>query len=514
MKVLKIFSVLIFMLGVAYAQTSQVSMDNARLVPKLLNYQGYLTDTTDVPIDGALDMTFKIFDAASSGNELWSEAQTNVPVERGVFSVILGSGTTIPDSVFADFTSTWLELTLEGPQILTPRTRITSVGYAYTSTYSDTAEYANNAVADNDWTLSSSRLYPSGDYGLSMRSSNVMWGSYANTHVAFGVACTSGTASDPLCGYCAVAGGRYNAATSDYASVGGGRENNASNYYATVSGGKENIASGHIATVCGGEANTATNDGAVVSGGNNNHATAIYSTVTGGQSNLASGTGAVVVGGDSDTSAAYASFTTNSWSIVPSSYSSSAAFNGATATASTQTRVGLLSKAAGSFTIDHPLDPENKILNHYFVESPEMVLIYRGIARIGSDGTAIIHLPDYFDALNKNPMVQLTGVGTSEPPYLMENVRGNRFVIAGKPDTEVHWIVTGERKDMSADIARIFMPVEQSKEGPLAGRSLDDALLVSAMAQLEHMGYASKFNFRTAAARQRYEEMKRRMERQ
>ena len=104
-------------------------------------------------------MTFRVFDAASGGNELWSETQTNVPVERGVFSVILGEGTAIPDSVFADFTSTWLELTLEGPQTLTPRTRITSVGYAYTSTYSDTAEYAKAGAADNDWTVDGNNMY-------------------------------------------------------------------------------------------------------------------------------------------------------------------------------------------------------------------------------------------------------------------------------------------------------------------------------------------------------------------
>ena len=137
-----------------HAQADDISIHNSRLVPKLLNYQGYLTDTFDIPIDDTLDMTFKVFDAASSGNELWSETQTNVPIERGVFSVILGETTPIPDSVFADFTSTWLELSLGGPQPLTPRTRITSAGYAYTSTYSDTAEYAKVGV-DNDWMRSS-----------------------------------------------------------------------------------------------------------------------------------------------------------------------------------------------------------------------------------------------------------------------------------------------------------------------------------------------------------------------
>jgi hypothetical protein len=169
-----------------------VSMHEARLVPKLMNYQGYLTDTLGIPIDDSLDMTFKIYDAATSGNELWSETQTNVPIERGVFSVILGETISIPDSVFSDFTSTWLELTLEGPQTLTPRTRITAVGYAYTSTYSDTAEYAISGTADSDWAISGNVLHPSAEYGISLRSGNMLYGVHDSTHVNLGVACTTG----------------------------------------------------------------------------------------------------------------------------------------------------------------------------------------------------------------------------------------------------------------------------------------------------------------------------------
>ena len=41
---------------------------------------------------------------------------------------------------------------------------------------------------------------------------------------------------------------------------------------------------------------------------------------------------------------------------------------------------GNLSKAGGSFKIDHPLDPANKYLYHSFVESPDMMNIYNGNA--------------------------------------------------------------------------------------------------------------------------------------
>jgi len=153
------------------------------------------------------------------------------------------------------------------------------------------------------------------------------------------------------------------------------------------------------------------------------------------------------------------------------------------------------------------LDPDNKILNHYFVESPEMVLIYRGVAVIGADGRATVHLPEYFDALNRNPMIHLTGVGTSDV-YVVEEIHNNQFVIGGKPGTKVYWMVTGERKDQSAEIIRALMPVEQQKTGALVGRSLDDEFLATTMMQLEEMGISHKFHFRTAAGRRRYELMK------
>jgi len=275
-----------------------------------------------------------------------------------------------------------------------------------------------------------------------------------------------------------------------------------------VGGGGDNTASGVHATVGGGYADTASNAYATVGGGYNNTASNTYATVGGGVQNTASGDRATVGGGYLNSSAGTYSFTVGYYSRVSSAYFNSAAFNGYAATASSQTRVGILSKASGTFTIDHPLEPTRKILNHYFVESPEMVLIYRGVARIGADGRAEVHLPDYFDALNRNPMVQLTGVGTSDV-FVADKVKGNRFVIGGKPGTEVYWTVTGDRKDQSAEITRIMMPVEQAKDGDLAGRSLDDDFLAATKPQLEDMGQAGQFEFRTQRGRQKYERSQR-----
>jgi hypothetical protein len=128
---------------------------------------------------------------------------------------------------------------------------------------------------------------------------------------------------------------------------------------------------------------------------------------------------------------------------------------------------GFLSKAAGAFKIDHPLDPENKTLSHSFVESPDMMNIYNGIVTLGQDGSAEVALPDWFEALNREFRYQLTCIGGFAPVYVAEKVKGNRFKIAGgQAGMEVSWQLTGVRKDAYAEKNRI--QVEEMK--PVAER--------------------------------------------
>ena len=107
---------------------------------------------------------------------------------------------------------------------------------------------------------------------------------------------------------------------------------------------------------------------------------------------------------------------------------------------------GTLSQTAGSFKIDHPLDPERKWLSHSFVESPDMMNVYNGNVVLDGAGKAVVELPDYFDALNADFRYQLTPIGGSAPVYIASKVSGNKFGIAGgAPGLEVSWQVTGVR---------------------------------------------------------------------
>jgi hypothetical protein len=123
---------------------------------------------------------------------------------------------------------------------------------------------------------------------------------------------------------------------------------------------------------------------------------------------------------------------------------------------------GTLSKTAGTFKIDHPLDPENKYLQHSFVESPDMMNIYNGNVVLGADGTATVTMPGYFEALNKEFRYQLTCIGGFAPVYVAEKMQDGRFRIGGgTPGLEVSWQVTGVRHDAYADAHRVQVEVDK-----------------------------------------------------
>jgi hypothetical protein len=129
---------------------------------------------------------------------------------------------------------------------------------------------------------------------------------------------------------------------------------------------------------------------------------------------------------------------------------------------------GSLSKGSGSFLIDHPLDPKNKVLRHSFVESPEMTNVYKGRTKL-VNGRTTIRLPDYFDALNhpEGREISLTCVGGWSPLYLDGEIEGNHFVVRttkdGNADQEFSWVVYAVRNDAFARKNPIV--VEEDKGG-------------------------------------------------
>lgn len=127
---------------------------------------------------------------------------------------------------------------------------------------------------------------------------------------------------------------------------------------------------------------------------------------------------------------------------------------------------------AKMFHIDHPLDPENKYLNHAAIESSEVLNVYSGNITTDAEGNATINLPEWFEALNKDFRYQLTVVGTFAQAIVSEKIKGNSFRIkTNAPEVEVSWQVTGVRSDPA--IRRMPLVVEVEKNETERGHYLN-----------------------------------------
>jgi len=101
-------------------------------VPQLINFQGILKDGSGNPVaNGSYSVTFTIYDAPSAGNVKWTETQS-VTTSDGLFTVLLGSTTPVPDSAFND-SSRYLGIQVGADPEMTPRQRLSSVGYSSVS---------------------------------------------------------------------------------------------------------------------------------------------------------------------------------------------------------------------------------------------------------------------------------------------------------------------------------------------------------------------------------------------
>ena len=114
-------------------------------IPKLINYQGMLTDNSGTPLNGSYNLTFKIWTDTTGGSSLWTETQNGIQVLNGLFNVILGKQTALNLPFDQQY---WLEVIVDAETM--PRIRFTSVGYAYRAMVADSAVKAG--ATGGGWT--------------------------------------------------------------------------------------------------------------------------------------------------------------------------------------------------------------------------------------------------------------------------------------------------------------------------------------------------------------------------
>jgi hypothetical protein len=423
-------------------------------------YQGELQDSNG-PVNASCDFQFALWDAASNGVQVGNlQTISNVAVSHARFTVVLNEGGEFGSNTFAG-EARWLAIGVRCPTgsgnftILSPRQALTAAPYAQYATTTGTAAWANltgipAGFADG---VDNNTTYTAGT-GLTL------------TDNAFGV--NTSVIQARVTGICAE-GSSIRTINTDGAVTCEADDNTGGNITSVMAGPglAGGGASGDVALSVNfagsGVANSAAHSdhdhfGQSWSGSGSSTAILIQNTsndpltrgliaeVTSsggaGVMGIASATLGMPVGvyGSTDAPMGWAGYFSGNVNVV-----------------------GTLWKSAGSFRIDHPLDPENKYLAHSFVESPDMMNIYNGNIVLDANGEAWVQLPAWFEALNQDFRYQLTPIGAPGPNlYIAQTVQNNQFKIAGgQPGMAVSWQVTGIRHDPYAEAHRI--QVEEDK---------------------------------------------------
>ena len=109
----------------------------AHTVPLYFSHEGRLLDANDKPVNGQLAFTFTLFthaqpatDGSYPDDSVWTETETDVPVNDGVYAVTLGKSTPLDPSKITG--KLFLEITVAGDK-LAPRLTVGATLYAYTA---------------------------------------------------------------------------------------------------------------------------------------------------------------------------------------------------------------------------------------------------------------------------------------------------------------------------------------------------------------------------------------------
>ncbi|MBI2844639.1 MAG: tail fiber domain-containing protein [Armatimonadetes bacterium] len=119
---------------------------SAQGVPRVLDYQGRLTNSSGVPLpDGSYQVQFKLFPVETGGTPLWIETKI-VQVAGGLFATTLGYDVPLEASIFDG--SLYLEIVVEGTT-LSPRRQMVSSPFALRAGTVDDGAITTAKIADN-----------------------------------------------------------------------------------------------------------------------------------------------------------------------------------------------------------------------------------------------------------------------------------------------------------------------------------------------------------------------------
>ena len=98
--------------------------------PRILSFQGRLTDSSQTPITKEANVLFSLYENADSLASAWQETDNVKPDANGFFSIYLGKNNPIPDTLFYQNSKLFLGITVGSSPELRPRQEIATAPFA------------------------------------------------------------------------------------------------------------------------------------------------------------------------------------------------------------------------------------------------------------------------------------------------------------------------------------------------------------------------------------------------
>ena len=308
-------------------------------VPRLVNYQGRITDGDGEPLNTTTSMTFRLFPSQTEGLSFWSEVHSSVTVVDGLFSVLLSI-----DAEVIETADAWLAIEVEG-EVISPRSRIAAgifsyevgtvdgasggqitsdleilgdaavtgkatIGTGHTNTGAASFVSGQDNIAEGAYSvvLGGRNNYARGDYSIICGGGGP---TLLDSNLALDGAVVVGGVSNVSETYSFVGSGSVNNArdgsfigsgsvcSADHASVVGAGETNSAEEYSVIGSGMSNSITCEVGySVIGtGQENSITSDYSVIGCGQNNTISGDYSVIGGGASNEVLDTVCTIGGG-------------------------------------------------------------------------------------------------------------------------------------------------------------------------------------------------------------------------
>ncbi len=145
-------------------------------IPSGISYQGYLNDASGNPVNGAVNLTFRLYTTETDGAASWVETHSSVNVSEGIFAVQLGSSSAFSSGLFNS--TLWLSTQVNNDSEMSPRQPLLAVPYAINSQNADKVDglEANeiiDAAADESRTPITSLPFTITDSGSYYLTSNL-----------------------------------------------------------------------------------------------------------------------------------------------------------------------------------------------------------------------------------------------------------------------------------------------------------------------------------------------------